>query len=325
MKFHGLVLLVALCCFGGNAQITFYATNLPGQVGQFSRTYISTGTDASNLIGQPGGPRLWDFSQPQQPGETSRRMDVVPPTDGGHGSSFPSASFAERYTDEPNGNQSWDYYSVTPNLGRTFFGHYDSSVGSASPFSPPAIDIPNSVGLGTNWSYAGNAGVGIVTFHLAVSATADAYGTLVLPQIGVVPALRVNQFNTEQIYYNGSPISTQYFREYYWLVPGIGKALHIVSDYTSDPASINFTSVNEVRRAFEVRPWRVANLNLRRQGNTVILNWRQESNTSGYRVEFLGNLQSNNWQFLAAPPTNGWPDGSVVTQGQRFYRVIVEP
>ena len=72
----------------------------------------------------------------------------------------------------------------------------------------------------------------------ALAAVVDAYGTLVLPGIGEVPALRVNEEHTydTQDTTLGLPLGKQYFRNYYWLVKGVGLAVNIISK--ADTASV---------------------------------------------------------------------------------------
>ena len=327
----GLV-LAGLFSLSGHAQLIFTAADLPSQPGQYSRAYISTSVDVSGLVGSPGGPQRWDFSQPQQPGETVRRMDVTAPSDGGHGSSFPSATYAERYTDEPDGSPSWDYYSVSTSPGRRYFGLYNAAppLPGAVILQAPVVDIPGSISLGTNWTFSCVAYVDYEEIDLTASAVVDAYGTLVLPQIGEVAALRVNQLNREQILLGGFPFETSYFREYYWLVPGIGKALHVISASGSSPPVLDFTPAKEVRRVFEASSITnppvfgpVANLRIRQQNTLAVLDWLRQTNASAYRVEALGDATSTNWLLISQPVTNSWSE--TLTTTQRFYRVWWKP
>src|ERR1035441_9905012 len=101
-----------------NSQVGFRVRDPPSQVGQSSRAYFSTNADLSALLGQPGGPRRWDFSQSRQPNESIRRTDIVTTDDGGQGASFPDAVYAERDTDEPASQIAWRYYTIT-NAGRS--------------------------------------------------------------------------------------------------------------------------------------------------------------------------------------------------------------
>lgn len=309
------------------AQITLMASQLPTAIGDYTEEYVSTNTNPATMIGSTGGPQVWDFSQAQQPDEIVRRVDVVLPTDGGHQSSFPTAAYAERYTDEPNNLLEWDYYSLTNNLGRYYFGSYVPNVG-ASVFSPQAIDIPAIVGYGTNWSYTLSTTYTTITEQDSVSAAVDAFGTVILPQLGSFPALRVNQLTTTKEFIGNTLFNTFYIREYYWLVPGFDKAVHIVSQVSSTPPPANFTSAYEIRRVFAVYsvsliPSQVGSLRISLQKDSAILDWLAASNASAYQVQAVGDLTLTNWQILASPASNSWSEP--VTTTQRFYRVFIEP
>jgi hypothetical protein len=196
-------------------------------------------------------------------------------------------------------------------------------------FQAPAVDIPGSIAFGTNWTFSWVADVGY-EIDLTANATVDAYGTMVLPQIGEVSALRVNQLSCEQRFIGVLLLQTSYFREYYWLVPGIGKAVHVISASGSSPPGLNFAPAQEVRRMFEAsgitnQPMfgPVASLRIRRQSTLAVLDWPRQTNASGYRVEALGNVADTNWQLLSQPATNSWSEALTTTQ--RFYRVWWKP
>jgi hypothetical protein len=236
MKLPCLLLAIALFCLSGNAQIVFFATNLPARAGtDYYRAYLNTiGTDVSTLLGQSGGPRRWDFSQPQAVGEIIRRTDIVAPSDGGHGAGFSAATYAERDTKESNGQQSWSYYRISNNVGRSYYGFYDANANAACPrkvFSFPTIDLPDGIHYGQTWSrtvdFPDCVDLGGAFFQLDVHFTSqsevDAYGAVVLPRLGEVPALRVNEVNTYVVSLSSLPISTQNFRNYYWLAAASAK------------------------------------------------------------------------------------------------------
>jgi len=319
--------LTLLGALSTQAQITFTAAQLPTAIGNYIEEYVSTNANPSTIIGPTGGPQVWDFSQAQQPEEIVRRVDIVPPADGGQQASFPNAAYAERYIDEPNDILEWDYYSLTNSIGRYYFGSYAPDAG-ASVFSPPAIDIPTMVGYGTNWSYTVNTTLETITEQDSVSATVDAFGTVILPQLGSFPALRVNQLTTTKEFIGNTLFNTFYIREYYWLVPGFDKAVHIVSQVSSTPPPANFTSAYEIRRVFAVYsvsliPSPVGSLRISLQKDSAILDWLAASNASAYQVQAVGDLTLTNWQILASPASNSWSEP--VTTTQRFYRVFIEP
>jgi hypothetical protein len=306
-------------CLPANAQITFTASEMFAVIGEYSQEYISTNTNPSTMIGPTGGPQVWDFSQ-APPQDYVRRLDIVLPTDGGHQASFPNATYAERYTDEVSIFQEWDYYNLPTNAGRIYYGTYDTN-GGAVVWSPPGTDIPAIVGYGSNWSYnLTTTSIPPYTFNDTVTAGVDAYGTVVLPQIGQVQALRVNELTEEQELIDSFPVETYYIREYFWLVPGIGKVVDIVSDTSSTQPPANFTSAYEVRRVFEASP---AGLQIQVQNGLAILNWLPATGVPGYQVQGIGDLSTTNRQILASPSSNSWSEAA--TAAQRFYHVFIEP
>lgn len=329
MKLPGFLFFLFLCCPGVEAQITFFTADWPATNGSYYRAYVSSDVSAPFLGVPTNTSQRWDFSSPRQPNEFVRTMDIVPTTDGGHDIDFPGASYAERFTDDVY--LIWDYYRVTPNAGRTYYGSYNGGLLGASPTLMPALDIPDPISLGSNWTSSYTLEGDYIVTDQTFSAVVDAYGTIVLPQIGEVLALRVNQLTYQQVYLGGFPYGSYYFREYFWLVRGIGKAMHIVSALGPTPPPLNFTSASSVRRVFESNTlknsllYSVTNLSIRIQTNNVLLNWRQETNIAGYRVESLGNFNTTNWQLLAEPASNSWAGAFSATQAQQFFRVFTKP
>ena len=328
------------------AQIVFSASDLPGAIGYHSRAYVNTlYVDLGRGgVGGPGGPWFWDVSEPPYPDEIVKRLDVVGTADGGHGTNWPAATFAQRLTNESNGARDWSYYQITTNQGRIYYGFYDSNSNPDVPakvFRPPTLDIPASVQYGQIWSRSldfndfGSSFPFYVDYavHFTAQAEVDAFGTLVLPGIGAVPALRVNETLTYEytdLTY-GFLDRTDCFREYYWLVRGIGKALDIISeaDYSVPPA--DFTTASIFLRVFEFSSRPAPDLRVRLLGNTATLDWRPQTNCSGYRVQMLPAFASNNWQIssnwqiLAEPATNSWAQAVPPGDTQRFFRVSLKP
>lgn len=333
-KFQGFLLLMAVCCCCARAQIAFSVSALQSQLGDNSSAYISHDVALSNLVGQAGGPQRWDFSQAPAPGESIHRIDIVATDDGGHGASFSSAAYAERETGDTDGTEAWRYYSIGPGLGRTYYGFYQPvdlglPVDPEIDFAVPTIDLPDSIQYGQSWKRSVDwvqfvAGLPLAT-HFTAEAVVDAYGTLVLPGIGEVPALRVNQLDSYDVNLSGNPFGSQFNTNYYWLVQGIGIAAQVIFHVDELAVSGGSPHTNTVARVFEVRPWRAADLRIQRQSDAAVLNWRQETNTSGYRVEFIENLNSTNWQWLAEPAGDTWSYSFSATQAQRYFRVSVKP
>ena len=341
------------------AQITFSATNLPSQIAaDYTRAYVNTNEiDVSNVIGPAGGPQRWDFSQPKVAAEFIQRMDVVSVNDGGQGASFPEAAFAERRTRESNGARNWEYYRIVTNEGRHYYGFYDANANSDCPlkvFQLPTIDLPDGIHFGQTWDRATDfddcADIGFFIIDLAVHFTshgdADAFGTLLLPCIGEVPALRLKEINTYEVtdVSLGLFDSTSYFTNYSWLVRGVGRAVQIIipgptesfvnlppSPKVNDlrtPLSPNTVIAKTVLRVFEannvadrLRP----RLTIRLQGGHTILDWAGMTNCSGYRLEYSDNLSQTNWQTAADISTNSWTDPMAATQATKFFRLLLKP
>jgi len=317
-----------LFCLPARAQITFTVSELPAAAGDYIQEYVTASSNPSSLIGPTGGPQTWDFSYAEQSGDIVRQMKIVPPAYDGQQATFPNAGYAEYYTDA-SGTQELDYYSITNHAGRYYFGSSVPGEGVTNTFSPPGFDLPAILGYGTNWSYSYGTSFGGITETDAVSARVDAYGTVKLPQLGSFPALRVNQTTTTAEYIPGYGLfDTYYIREYYWLVPGFDKAVHIVSQSDPSPPPALFTDGYEVRRVFATNtvafaPSLVAGLSLNRFKGNAVLNWVSASNASAYQVQAAGDRAITNWQLLASPATNSWSEPLTATQ--RFYRVFIEP
>ena len=339
-----ICLLLGLLLFtpSAQAQVTIAVTNLPSRVGvDYYRAYINTAdVGISGLLGTPGGPRRWDFSPPQRPDEVVRRTDIVAVSDGGHGAGFGAAAYAERVTNEGNGRQDWSYYRLVTNVARRYYGFYDAVANPDCPAKTfTTYDLPATVSYGQTWSrtvdFADCASGFNLAVHFTSQATVDAWGTVVLPGIGEVPALRLNEMNTYDVTLVdfGIPLSTTTYRNYYWLVRGIGKAVHILSPgYTGTSAPADFATAKTFLRTFEsntardyLTPLTVSDLRLTRQGTWAVLDWRPEPNASGYRVETLGSLSSTNWQLVTEPSVNTWSNLLSVTETQRFFRVFSKP
>ena len=317
--------LAAMAGAVAQAQPTFRASQLPAAVGDYCLEYVTANSDPSGLIGPTGGPRVWDFSYAAQSSDFVRDVSVVSPADGGYQASFPHAAYALYYSDK-SGTSEWDYYSFNQ-AGRIYYGSATPASG-ANVFTPSSMDVPPTVGYGTNWSYVLNVDYGLYTESDTVTAAVDAYGTVILPQLGSFPALRVNQLTAVNESFGGLFVNTFYLREYYWLVPGFDKAVHIVSQQYSSPPPALFTSGYEVRRVFATNtvasaPVSLAGLRLDLVKGRAVLSWSNVLSATGYQVKTAGNPASTNWQVLATPATNYWSEA--LTSTQRFYRVFSVP
>lgn len=340
-------LFFALFATLGHAQTAFTVADLPTQVGEFYRAYVNTNEVRVNQrLGTTGGPQRWDFSAASGPGDKLGRVDIVLPTDQGHGAAFPDAAYAERTTYEAGGGQSWSYFSILPDQGRAYYGFYDPLSNPVDPltvFNTPTIDLPATITYTQRWNrtvdFQDVLDIGgiqlVVMLHFTSDAVVDAYGTLVLPGIGEIAALRVNEVNAYEstdITF-GLPLGTTYCRNYYWLAKGIGKAVHIISaGYDSTPPE-DFGVAKTVWRVFEasrvVKPKQyspVKNLCIDLKGKEVFLSWEREPAASSYRIQFTDRLVPPlAWTSFPAVADNFHFDGAVSSEAQRYYRVDWAP
>jgi hypothetical protein len=328
LTFCGVVLL---CLCRGNAQVVINCTSLPSAVGEYNLSYSSTNIDASALIGHSGS-NFWDFSQPQSPVESILRTDLVPITDGGNEASFPDAAYAQRYTGGIYANPTWEYYRVTPGVGRLYYGFYASMDPTVDPtvvFPQAAVELPASIYYGQTWSrevdYQIQTYLGIPEdIVFTESAAVDAYGTLVLAGIGSVPALRISAIDTYSDTF-GSFFDTETDTNYEWVVPGIGIAATMV-EYGNDSLLLSQPYSNYFARVFlnpPVFPPPQAQLTL--QSNTAVLAWRSTVNVGGYFVQSSGDLTGTNWLPVAQLTNQSFVVPISTGVAQQFFRVTSQP
>lgn len=337
------MVLVAITGLAGRAQENFTAADLPSQVGGYYRAYVnSSDASVSQLLGAKGGPRRWDFSQARGAQDEIQRTDIVAATDGGHAADFPGAAYAERITRESGGGKSWSYYKIVPGQGRAYYGFYDpvgNAIDPSTAFDAPTLDLPATAAYGQTWKrtvdFQDILDLGFmqdnVQIHFTSEAKVDAYGTLVLPSLGEVAALRVNEVNSYQTTDTtlGMPLGTQYFRNYYWLVKGIGKAVQIISEGGTSVPEENFATAKSVLRVFEsnglAKPETnvsVSHLTLVIKGTDAFLKWDRKDASASYRIQYMDRLGALDvWKNLSDTTDNFCFDPLNGAGGVRFYRV----
>jgi hypothetical protein len=177
----------------------------------------------------------------------------------------------------------------------------------------------------------------LVSNYYTYSASVDAFGTLVLPEIGAVPALRVHEVDVFRITDVSDPplpldINTNQY--YYWLVPGIGVAVQIqlLGNNVLYPTALPYT--NTVQRMYYASyittstnsgpPFSPfpADLFIQQQGGSVILNWLILTNAVNYRIDYTASLAAL-WQTLGYTTNTTWTNA--ITEAQQFYRVVGIP
>jgi len=319
-----------------HGQIEFAVSDLPAKMGDSLRAYMLTGpVAAGELVGRAGGPHRWNFGGPGSTAEVVRRMDIVPPDDAARGAGFPGATYAERWQVEPDGPSSWSYYHLELEDGRNYFGFVDSAANPQNPeiiFEPPTVDLPSVVRFGQSWIRTTEWDDFVVAVPIRVrftaEATVDAFGTVVLPNLGERPALRINEVQTLESRVVTIPMTLppSILRTYYWLVPGIGKAVQVISTVQTEVPPSNFTEAARVIRVFEARfasgPF---TLNLRTVGDGLILEWPSVSGAEGYRIESRTAMGSGGWRLAAEPEVNRWSTAIAGVGPNVFFRVVSRP
>ena len=242
-------------------------------IGDYYRAWSNdSNVSVSGLLGTTGGPQTWDFST--GPVDEIKRFDYVLPDDGddpGAGfyaiDHFAAAGFSQRMTEEIGSDQAWMYLGQTAGVGRTNYGYFwpdgNPATDDWSVFSPAIVDFPDPMEFADSWFLTTtyqfqmyDTGVFDVRIDLTVDALVDAYGTVVLPTLGPVEAVRVNTEQTSVIYIwletQWYPIGTQYVRIYDWIGVNSDIAVEIgsVVSETSMPPN-DFTIASIFVRQFE--------------------------------------------------------------------------
>lgn len=288
MKPLSVLLALGVLAPDGLGQIAVRTTDLPANIGDWRRAYSdTTGSSVVGRIGTSGGPQRWDFSHPPQAAEAILRVDIVGGTDGACSTRASASVYAERTTRESSGCSSWEYYSLEPGRGRWYHGLCDpcgNAAGRGVVFAAPTLELPDC-GYGDAWErvveWDDNLSTVLGDVAIAIQFTSrarvDAYGTLALPELGEVPALRVSETNTYRTFLKdfGIQIDTQYFHNLYWLAPGIGRAVHIVSKPATDGPPPPTNPPGNVLRVFDhsLKPRPITNLSIQVVGPKLLLSW----------------------------------------------------
>lgn len=277
------------------AQITMRARDYPSRLGGVRKAYVnSRDPSVAGLIGRVGGPQVWDFSYPPVAGEEVHVIEIVSAKEGACAAEYPDSQFAERTTSRSPGQPSWEYFSIEQDQGRRFYGLCAPGANSATPgvvFEPPTLQFSNCTygttwERSTSWSDTVNTVLGSVpvTVHFTARGSVDGFGTIILPNLGRMSALRVNETHTYQNEFQGLPLGDQYFHNYYWLVPSIGKAVEIVSKASDTAAPAVYSVAATVLRVFEGGALAAEGLRAQRQGEQVFLSWESAGSDLRYLI-----------------------------------------
>jgi len=243
-------------------------------IGDYYRSYANdSNVSVSGILGLPGGPQTWDFTD--GPTAEIKRFDYVATDDGddpvaGFYASvhFPDADFSQRMTEEIGGDQAWMYLDQLAAVGRLNYGFYwpdgNPLTDDWSVFTPSILDFPDPMEWGDSWLLSTTyqfqmydlGEVLDVRIDMTIDADVDAWGTVVLPTLGPVDAVRVNTEQTSAIYVwlGGTwlPAGTQFIRIYDWI--GVSSDIIVEIGSTVSDASMppdQFTIASIFVRQFE--------------------------------------------------------------------------
>lgn len=346
MKFLLWLGFLPLLCDGRvMAQITMRARDYPSRLGGVRKAYVNSRDPlVAGLIGGVGGPQVWDFSYPPVAGEEVHVIEIVSAKEGACAAEYPDARFAERTTPPSPGQPSWEYFSIEPEQGRRFYGLCAPGANSETSgvvFRPPTLQFTNCT-YGTTWerstSWSDTIGSLPVTIHFTAWGVVDGFGTILLPHLGRLPALRVSETHSYRNEFQGLLIGEQYFHDYYWLVPTIGKAVEIVSKASDVAVPENYSVAATVLRVFEGGALAAKGLRAQRQGEQVFLSW----DSAGSDLTYLVTTSSvSQYPSLVAPGSSDgkllhWASWQTVSQNflfvprpafptNSFFQVWVDP
>ncbi len=322
-------------------QVIITSQDMFNAVGQYYRLYANkNNVDVTGLLGNPGGPQTWDFTS--GPKDTIYRFDYVDVNDGGNGIDFPLAKIAERQMNEATGTpKAWMYLDQVPGTGRRNFGFVNpKDLISEGQFDPPIVDFPDPLKYLSSWNVSTTFDFvyqDLLDMRIAYTANAkvDAYGTIILPGLGALPCLRVNEVDEQNTMIDDgsgdfTSASLDYIHIYYFLSPGHGIVAEIHSQSASTAPPDNFTTASQFTRMFDLSrtaatkgPGPVTDLTIGLQAGVVVLNWSKTTNTTSYQVEYTTGLGgTNTWQLLKSTTTDFLLDASLASTPRRFYRVI---
>jgi hypothetical protein len=333
-RVSGLCAVLCLTTDAGRAQVSLSASDVYSVMGEYSLSYFRSNIDLTPIIGQPGS-NTWDFSQPQAANDVVARMDVVPISDSGDETDFAGATFAWRYMGGAIQGTSWEYYSLDATNGLVFYGtYYPVGYGAlpAVPATPPIAVLSPSIAFGASWSSEYEFAVqdplfGTVTALYQATTVVDAYGTLKLPGLSPLSALRMA---TSENYYEQDPFfgTWDLFQQdtnWQWLASGVGYAAQAVSYAPNLYSTSAQPYTNSFSREFtDPVNSLLASVSISVKNRVVNLSWGTSTKVTGYLLDKSTNLSAGIWLPVAQTASNYWQEPSLDVQ-QEFYRVRPQP
>jgi hypothetical protein len=215
------------------------------------------------------------------------------------------------------------------------------------PFSQPVVDFPDTIAYLNSWQTSFTTISSFPSLDPELTEdfllqttwnstfTADAWGIVLLPNLGLVDALRLNEEQVVDIAADlgdgWQHIETDYIRSYYWLSPGRGIVAQLTSLQASAPPPLNFDTAAAFVRMFETNkegssggtdPQPVANLRVTVSNGLVLIQWSKAANATSYKVEYSpGSMGPGSWQTLGNTSDDFLFDNGGFGQASRFYRV----
>lgn len=365
MKRVTFTLLVAAMGSGiAQGQITINSLDMYYEAGQSYRAYGSDGeVSVQGLLGTTGGPQTWNFSE--GPEELIYTFDYLDPAEVGPiAALFPDAKLVERKHAElaPGvvGDPPADAFLFLEQQlgkGRIAYGFYDPAIvgplgldDPAGVFDPPLLDFPESISYGSSWSGSTVFRNSMLGAELRVTYTStaevDAYGLIILPKLGFMECIRVNEL-VETLYEvkfpdfgtgdpndpgtggEFTPVATYYVRNYYWMAKNRGIVAQIVSKQSATPPPDEFATAAQFVRMFETnhptssdQPWPVTDLAITPGQGQMLLSWTHPLNATRFRLEFSAALgAAANWQEVLTTDKN-FALIDMPTSPSGFWRVV---
>lgn len=334
-------LLLTMAGLTAQAQVVIQPWDFHTEPGQWFRSWQnSQPVSCEGLLGEPGGPQVWNLAcGPQQ---VELLTTAITGQQSGYAGDFPLAPLVEHQQDLASGAESWLFMDPASEGGRRVYGFVDEAFSTEDPvvtFDPPLLDFPLPLSYNTEWT-AGTTFytlVGGLSARIDYSAQfeTDAWGTVILPQLGAASCLRVMELTSFAVSVdftgNGTylPYSTQYLRSYHFLARDRGIAASIVSPQQASVPPLQFTTASVFLRMFDsnhpadpLPPEPVTDLHLDLDSQGALLDWSPVPTATAYRVEWSDSSRPGTWHTLetvAAPPARD-PDARPLAR--RCYRVI---
>jgi len=227
-------------------------------IGASENSFADTNAVSVN-IGNPGGNNTWDFSSYVP--DFSMMINYISPAGTPVAAAFPLSNVVGYSTRTFMSDdtttvtlESWNYYSTgTPSLE---YGSYSESnfvtpntqgvFETAIIHYPPFNEYDFPVTFLKTWSRTDSTESessvnGVPTGFVSVvksdfNYTIDAWGTLLLPDGGSYPALRLREDETTTTYFSGFPISTDLSTTYSFITK-TGESFSVLADAVNPPNS----------------------------------------------------------------------------------------